>query len=274
MRVARQREDRTEGDEWKTEQAAPERHVELREQLGRGDTGGDQRERGAVPREERALVGVAEADVDLLLEAPGVRSVRGVRHRPLAVSTAVRLPTLPPSVAFGSLREPNATHAGDGPGLPELVGVGVGAGDRAEERRREHDRAEAGGREVVAEARRSCSSQISTGSPSTKYRWQKRSAASSRGTSDGALPSSGIGVKVTTWSAAAAAGTHPLGDLGVLDAVRQLADDEHEPGVAAVERELGRHAVGVGVDLAAVLVHERVDVVAVREHAAVLRAAS
>ena len=37
-----------------------------------------------------------------------------------------------------------------------------------------------------------------------------------------------------------------------------------------VERELGRHAVVVGVDLAAVLVHERVHVVAVREHAPVL----
>src|SRR4051812_9109906 len=37
--------------------------------------------------------------------------------------------------------------------LPELIGVGVGAGDRADERRGEHDLSESRGREVVAEAR-------------------------------------------------------------------------------------------------------------------------
>ena len=74
--VAREGDDCTERDEREAEQPAAERDVELRQQLRRGDAGGDQRERGAVPGEERPLVRVAEADVDLLLEA----RIRGVER--------------------------------------------------------------------------------------------------------------------------------------------------------------------------------------------------
>ena len=64
--VAHRRDHDAEPDQWEADEPAPAREVERRQQLGDGEARGDEAERGALPRQERALVGERQLDVGLV----------------------------------------------------------------------------------------------------------------------------------------------------------------------------------------------------------------